>query len=153
MQSEFYTKDGKKGETLEFSFEHGLIEHPSHVGYNGNAHSLVKKPLKAKVGDTIRMFYINAGPNLVASWHVIGEIFDRVYPEGSLVTPPLQNLQTTVVPAGGSSMAEFKVEVPGTYINVDHSLFRIAKGAVGLIKVEGAAHPDIYQGVKQSTGR
>lgn len=148
VQSEFYTKDGKKGETLEFSFENGLAEHPSHVVFNGNAHSLVKNPLKAKVGDTIRMFYINAGPNHVASWHIIGEIFDRVYPEGSLTTAPLEGLQTTVVPAGGSSMAEFKVEVPGTYLNVDHSIFRIAKGAVGLLKVEGAEQPDIYKGLK-----
>ena len=148
VQSEFYTKDGKKGETLEFSFENGLAEHPSHVVFNGNAHSLVKNPLKAKVGDTIRMFYINAGPNHVASWHIIGEIFDRVYPEGSLTTAPLEGLQTTVVPAGGSSMAEFKVEVPGTYLNVDHSIFRIAKGAVGLLKVEGPEQPEIYKGLK-----
>ena len=148
VQSEFYTKDGKKGETLEFSFENGLMEHPSHVVFNGNAHSLVKNPLKAKVGDTIRMFYINAGPNHVASWHIIGEIFDRVYPEGSLTTAPLEGLQTTVVPAGGSSMAEFKVEVPGTYLNVDHSIFRIAKGAVGLLKVEGPEQPEIYKGLK-----
>ena len=148
VQSEFYTKPGKKGETLEFSFENGLAEHPSHVVFNGNAHSLVKNPLKAKVGDTIRMFYINAGPNHVASWHIIGEIFDRVYPEGSLTTAPLEGLQTTVVPSGGSSMAEFKVEVPGVYLNVDHSIFRIAKGAVGLLKVDGPESPDIYKGLK-----
>lgn len=145
VQSEFYTKPGKKGETLAFSFENGLAEHPSHVVFNGMAGALVKNPLTAKVGDTIRMFYINAGPNLTANWHVIGEIFDRVYPEGSLITPPLQNVQTTVVPAGGASMAEFKVEVPGTYINVDHAIFRIAKGAVGLIKVEGPDQPEIYK--------
>ena len=150
VQSEFYTKTGtgKKGETLEFSMENGLMEHPSHVVFNGSAGSLVKNPLTAKVGDTVRMFYINAGPNLIASWHMIGEIFDRVYPEGSLVTPPLQNLRTTVVPAGSSSMAEFKVEYPGTYINVDHSIFRIAKGAMGLLKVEGAADKNIYEGLK-----
>jgi len=148
VQSEFYTKPGKKGDTLEFSFENGLAESPSHVVFNGMAGALVKNPLTAKVGDTIRMFYINAGPNHVASWHIIGEIFDRVYPEGALINPPLQNLQTTVVPAGGASMAEFKVEVPGTYINVDHSIFRIAKGAVGLLKVEGAENADIYKGLK-----
>jgi nitrite reductase (NO-forming) len=84
VQSEFYTKPGKKGDTLKFSFENGLKEHPSHVVFNGSAGARVKAPLTAKVGDTVRMFYINAGHNLVASWHVIGEIFDRVYPEGSL---------------------------------------------------------------------
>ena len=148
VQSEFYTKDGKKGETLEFSFENGLAEHPSHVVFNGMAGALIKNPLQAKVGDTVRMFYVNAGPNHVASWHIIGEIFDRVYPEGSLTTAPLEGLQTTVVPSGGSSMAEFKVEVPGTYLNVDHSIFRIAKGAVGLLKVEGPEQPEIYKGLK-----
>jgi len=71
VQSEFYTKPGKKGDTLAFSFENGLAEHPSHVVFNGSAGSLVKNPLMAKVGDTIRMFYINAGPNLTANWHVI----------------------------------------------------------------------------------
>ena len=65
-----------------------------------------------------------------------------------MTTAHLESLQTTVVPAGGASMAEFKVEVPGTYINVDHSIFRIAKGAVGLLKVEGAENPDIYKGLK-----
>jgi nitrite reductase (NO-forming) len=148
VQSEFYTKPGKKGDTLEFSFENGLAESPSHVVFNGMAGALVKNPLQAKVGDTVRMFYINAGPNLVASWHVIGEIFDRVYMHGSLTTAPLEGLQTTLVPAGGSSMAEFKVEVPGTYLNVDHSIFRIAKGAVGLLKVDGPESPDIYKGLK-----
>ena len=149
VQSEFYTKPGKKGDTLEFSFDNGLAEQPSHVVFNGSAGSLIKNPLQAKVGETIRMFYINAGPNHVASWHIIGEIFDRVYPEGSLTTPPLESLQTTVVPAGGASMAEFKVEVPGTYINVDHSIFRIAKGAVGLLKVEGPENPEIYKNLNE----
>ena len=77
---------------MEFSFENGLAEHPSHVVFNGMAGSLIKNPLVAKVGDTIRMFYTNAGPNLTTNWHVIGEIFDRVYPEGSLISPPLQNV-------------------------------------------------------------
>ena len=148
MQSEFYTKPGKKGDTLEFSFENGLIEHPSHVVYNGMAGSLVKNPLTAKVGDNVRIFFANAGPNHVASWHIIGEIFDKVYTEGSLTTPPLENIQTTLVPAAGSTMVEFKVEVPGTYLSVDHSIFRIAKGAVGLLKVEGAEQPEIYKGLK-----
>jgi len=148
MQSEFYTKDGKKGDTLEFSFENGLAEHSSHVVYNGMAGSLIKNPLKAKVGENVRIFFANAGPNHVASWHIIGEIFDKVWTEGSLTTAPLENVQTTLVPAAGSSMVEFKVEVPGTYLSVDHSIFRIAKGAVGLLKVDGPENPEIYKGLK-----
>ena len=148
VQSEFYTKPGKKGETLEFSFDNGLTEHPSHVVFNGNVGLACQKSSDGQGGRHHSNVLYQCRTQPVASWHVIGEIFDRVYPEGSLIIPPLQNLQTTVVPAGGSSMAEFKVEVPGTYINVDHSIFRIAKGAVGLLKVEGAEQPDIYKGLK-----
>ena len=84
----------------------------------------------------------------MSSWHIIGEIFDKVWSEGSLTTPPLENVQTTLVPAAGSSVVEFTVEVPGTYISVDHSIFRIAKGALGLLKVKGKKNPDIYKGLQ-----
>ncbi len=147
LQSDFYTKEGKDG-VLEFDHKKGSDEHPTYVVYNGMAGSLVQNPLKAKVGDTIRIFFGNAGPNLVSSWHIIGEIFDKVWTEGSLTTPPLENVQTTLVPAAGSSIAEFVVEVPGTYISVDHSIFRIEKGALGLLKVEGKKNPNVYKGLQ-----
>ena len=147
LQSDFYTKEGKDG-VLEFDHKKGSDEHPTYVVYNGMAGSLVKNPLKATVGDKIRIFFGNAGPNLVSSWHIIGEIFDKVWTEGSLTTPPMENVQTTLVPAAGSSMAEFVVEVPGTYISVDHSIFRIEKGALGLLKVKGKKNPDVYKGLR-----
>ena len=147
LQSDFYTKEGKDG-VLDYDEEKGLAEHPTYVVYNGMAGSLIKTPLTANVGDKIRIFFGNAGPNLVSSWHIIGEIFDKVWSEGSLTTPPLENVQTTLVPAAGSSVVEFTVEVPGTYISVDHSIFRIAKGALGLLKVKGKKNPDIYKGLQ-----
>ena len=147
MQSEFYTRDWA-GEGLEYGHEYAVAEHPSHVVYNGKVGSLVNTPLEAKVGDKIRIFFANAGPNLVASWHIMGEIFDKVWKEGSLTTPPLENLQTTLVPAGGSSVVEFKVEVPGTYMSVDHSLSRMKKGAVGLLKVDGQENQEVYKNLK-----
>ncbi|NOS82280.1 MAG: nitrite reductase, copper-containing [Nitrospira sp.] len=135
MQSEFYTKDGEKGETLEFSFENGLDERPSHVVYNGNASSLVKKPLRAKAGDTVRIFLTNAGPNFVDSLQILEQPFDRVYPEGSLTSPPAENVKVTRIPAGGAVMAEFKVKA-GTYTIVDPVKDRKDKGALGLLKVD-----------------
>lgn len=85
------------------------------------------------------------GPNLVSSFHVIGQIFDRVYPEGDLVGLPHYNVQTTLVPAGGASVVEFVTLVPGTYILVDHSITRtIQKGSLGALVVTGPAAPDIY---------
>jgi nitrite reductase (NO-forming) len=135
MQSEFYTKEGGKGETLEFSYENGLDERPSHVVYNGNASSLVKNPLRAKAGDTVRIFLTNVGPNFVDSLQLLEQPFDRVYTEGSLTTPPAENVKVTKIPAGGAVMVEFKVKA-GTYTLVDPVKDRKDKGALGLLKVD-----------------
>jgi nitrite reductase (NO-forming) len=81
----------------------------------------------------------------VSSFHVIGEIFDRVYTEGG--SRVQENVQTTIIPAGGSAIVEFKAEVPGTYILVDHSIFRaFNKGALGMLKVEGPENKLVYSG-------
>jgi nitrite reductase (NO-forming) len=123
-----------------------IDERPSYVVFNGSVGSLVgDKAITAKVGERVRLFVGNGGPNLTSSFHVIGEIFDTVYQESG--TSPSHNVQTTMIPAGGSAMVEFKVEVPGTYILVDHSLFRaFNKGAIGMLKVEGPANQIAYSG-------
>lgn len=145
MQSEFYTS-GAIGETglQAFSSTKGAAEKPEYVVFNGHTEALVGKgALKAKVGETVRLFIGNIGPNLISSFHVIGEIFDKVYREGS-VKDFQRDIQTTLIPAGSSSVVEFKVEVPGTYVLVDHSIFRIDRGALGQLVVEGPEAPDIY---------
>ena len=106
--------------------------------------------MTANVGDTVRMYVGNGGVNLVSSFHVIGEILDRVYREGDLVSPPAENLQTTLIPAGGAVMVEFKVEYPGKYVLVDHALSRVDRGAWGVLHVEGEPDPSIYDGIIQS---
>jgi nitrite reductase (NO-forming) len=137
MASEFYTKEGaEKGETMEFSYEAGLDERPSHVVFNGHASSMVKNPLRAKAGDTVRVFVTNVGPNYVSSLQLLEQPFDRVYVEGSLVTPPVENVKVTKVPAGGSVMVEFKVKTAGTYTFVDPVGNRKNLGALGLLKVD-----------------
>ncbi|MEP6891646.1 MAG: multicopper oxidase domain-containing protein [Nitrospirota bacterium] len=134
-ESEFYTKEGDKGETLEFSYENGLDERPSHVVYNGHASSLVKNPLRAKAGDTVRIFLTNPGPNFVDSFQLLEQPFDRVYFEGSLSTPPTENVKVTRIPTGGAVVAEFKVKA-GTYTFVDPVKNRKNQGALGLLKVD-----------------
>ncbi|HVY71656.1 MAG TPA: copper-containing nitrite reductase [Verrucomicrobiae bacterium] len=148
MQGEFYTA-GKFGEEgLQF-FDQGkaVEERPTYVVFNGAVGSLVgDKAITASVGETVRLFVGNGGPNLTSSFHVIGEIFDTVYVEGGTVASQ-HNVQTTMVPAGGSVIVEFKVEVPGTYILVDHSLFRaFNKGALGMLKVAGKENLITYSG-------
>jgi nitrite reductase (NO-forming) len=139
MQGDFYTvgKYREKGHQ-PFDMQKAIEENATYVLFNGSESALVgDKALPAKVGERIRLFVGNGGPNLVSSFHVIGEIFDTVYFEGG--TRYQENVQTTLVPAGGSAITEFKVEVPGTLILVDHSIFRaFNKGALGMIKVAGA---------------
>ena len=146
LQSEFYTKEPVEGqEVLDFSHEEGTKEHPRFVVFNGRAGSLTEAGvLKAKTGERVRIYFGNAGPNLVSSFHVIGEIFDNVYREGDLISPPGHSIQTTLVPAGGATVVEFGVEVPGNYTLVDHAIFRVEKGAVGYLQVEGKPRHDLY---------
>ena len=147
MQGEFYTA-GKYGEEglQPFDMDKAVDEKPTYVVFNGAVGSLVgDKALTAKVGDRIRLFVGNGGPNLTSSFHVIGEIFDTVYPEAG--TAASHNVQTTVIPPGGAAIVEFQVQVPGTYILVDHALFRaFNKGALGMLKVDGAQDLAIYSG-------
>jgi nitrite reductase (NO-forming) len=149
FQSDFYTK-GKNGDKglQQFSQEKAVDEKPTYVVFNGSAGSLVgDKALTAKVGETVRFFIGNGGPNLISSFHVIGEIFDKVYMEGG--SKFLDNVQTTLIPSGGSSIVEFKVDTTGTYLLVDHSIFRtFHKGTVGMLKVDGEADTAVFKSEK-----
>jgi nitrite reductase (NO-forming) len=123
-----------------------IEENATYVLFNGSEGALLgDKALRAKVGETVRLFVGNGGPNLVSSFHVIGEIFDKVYFEGGARYQ--ENVQTTLVPAGGSAITEFRVEVPGSLVMVDHSIFRaFNKGALGILKVEGEDNRAVYTG-------
>jgi nitrite reductase (NO-forming) len=124
-----------------------LNEDPEYVVFNGAVGALTtQKPLKAKVGETVRIFFGVGGPNLTSSFHVIGEIFDRVYNQASLTSAPLTDVQTTIVPPGGATIVEFGLQVPGRYLLVDHALSRLQRGLVGYLIVEGPDAPDIFQG-------
>ncbi|MDI1319228.1 MAG: copper-containing nitrite reductase [bacterium] len=148
MQGEFYTS-GRYGEEGLQSFDMGkaIDERPPYVVFNGAVGSLVgDKAITANVGEHVRIYFGVGGPNLTSSFHIIGEIFDKVYPEAGLSLPNA-NVQTTLVPSGGAAVVEFKVDVPGTFILVDHSLTRaFNKGALGMLKVSGPENRVIYSG-------
>jgi nitrite reductase (NO-forming) len=148
MQGEFYTT-GRYGEEglQSFDMAKAIDERPPYIVFNGSVGSLVgDRALTANTGEVVRIYFGVGGPNVTSSFHVIGEIFDRVYPEGG--TKYIQeNVQTTLVPSGGACMVEFKVQVPGTFILVDHSLTRaFNKGALGMLKVAGPEDRVIYSG-------
>jgi nitrite reductase, copper-containing len=144
VQGDFYTKGKKGAQGLQpFDMDKAIAEQPEYVVFNGHVGSIAgDNALKAKTGETVRMYVGNGGPNLVSSFHVIGEIFDKVYVEGGKLIN--ENVQSTLIPAGGAAMIEFKVDVPGSYTVVDHSIFRaFNKGALGQLKVEGDENPEI----------
>jgi nitrite reductase (NO-forming) len=148
MQGEIYTEApfGQHG-SQEFSVDKLLNERPEYFVFNGSVGALSKlHPLKAKVGETVRIFFGVGGPNYTSSFHVIGEIFDRVYNLGGVLSEPLRGLQTVTVPAGGAVITDFKVDYPGNYILVDHALSRAERGLLGVLQVEGPANPEIYEG-------
>lgn len=146
MQGEIYTEQafGTKGEATE-SIDKLLAETPEYYIFNGAADALVKQPLKAKVGENVRIFFGVGGPNKTSSFHVIGEVFDKAYPLASITSAPMTDVQTITVPPGGAAVTEFKVDVPGRFVLVDHALSRMERGLKGLLVVEGAENPAIFK--------
>jgi nitrite reductase (NO-forming) len=151
MQGEIYTAGalGEQGHQMGDTTKL-LNETPEYFVFNGAANALVTKPLKANVGESVRIFFGVGGPNFTSSFHVIGEIFDRVYDQASLTGAPLTDVQTTLVPPGGATMVEFNVEVPGNFILVDHALSRLQRGLAGYLVVEGDPNPEIINGSPSS---
>lgn len=146
MQGEVYTDEamGSKG-LLNESIEKLLNELPEFYIFNGGFKALTgDRALHAKVGETVRIFFGVGGPNKTSSFHVIGEIFDHVYPYGSLTSTPIKDVQTVTVAPGGATVVDFKLEVPGNYIMVDHALSRLERGGAGILTVEGPANPEVF---------
>ena len=148
MQGDIYTTGAYGDHGMQTTDVTKLLnEDPEYVVFNGAVGALTdQKPLKANVGETIRIFFGVGGPNLTSSFHVIGEIFDRVFDQASITSAPLTDVQTTLVPPGGATMVEFKLEVPGRFILVDHALSRLQRGLAGFLIVEGDPNPEIFDG-------
>lgn len=147
MQSEFYTDKPFGTIGLQaLSYDRLMAETPEYYAFNGAVGTLMDRfPLQSKVGQTVRIFFGNAGPNKTSSFHVAGEIFDRVYELGSIDTAPMQGVQTVPVPPGGATIVEFRTQVPGKYLLMDHAMVRGDRGLCGALEVTGPANPDLFQ--------
>ena len=149
MQGEIYTSQpfGTKGKLTE-SLDRLMNERPEYYVFNGAANALTgDNALRAKVGETIRIYFGVGGPNKTSSFHVIGEIFDKAYQLASLTSEPLSDVQTISVPPGGAAVVDLTLDVPGEYVLVDHALSRAARGLVGKLVVEGQQRPELFDGV------
>ncbi len=148
VQGELYTVGqlGKKG-LVPFDTDALLDGKPNYVTFNGKVENVPR--MHAKVGDKIRMYVGNGGVNLISSFHVIGEIFDTVYPNASIGGALEHNTQATAVLPGGASIVEFTLDVPGKYLLVDHALARMNKGAWAVLEVTGSENPNIFKAVSR----
>jgi len=147
VQGELYTLGGLGAKGLvPFDAQAMLDEIPTYITLNGKLETQPR--MKVNVGDRVRIYVGNGGIGLISSFHIIGELFDTVYPEGAIGSEPHKNIQTTTVLPGGATIVEFKTDVPGDYLLVDHALSRMNKGAWAVLKVEGQPNPDIYRSVE-----
>jgi len=139
MQGEIYTTEPKgKSGLQQFSAENLLAENAQYFIFNGAVDAITKEhPLNAKEGETVRIYFGNAGPNATASEHMVGEIFTRYYQFGSLLSPPLTGIQTTTVPPGDAAILELKAKVPGQFTLMDHAISRMMKGNTAILQVTG----------------
>lgn len=144
VQGELYTVGtiGRRGLQI-FDGRQMLNSNPNYIVFNGRTGALTEN-MQAEVGDRVRFYVGNGGVALASSFHVVGEIFDTVYPEANIGGAQFHNLQTTAVLPGGATIVEMTVDYPGTYVLVDHALMRADKGAWGLLHVTGEADPTIF---------
>ena len=150
MQADMYTQGvfGQKGHQA-LDPEKLKNERPEYFVFNGRVGGVAgENAIHVKAGETVRIFF-GVGTHIASNFHIIGGIFDRLYPEGDIISPPHRNVQTTIVPPGGSAMIETTFDVPGKYLMVDHSLSRaIDKGALGEIIVDGPELPEMFKKVQ-----
>lgn len=146
MQGEIYTEQahGSEGALTE-SIDKLIAEQPEYYVFNGASDALIKKPLEAKVGEKVRIFFGVGGPNKTSSFHVIGEIFDKAYPLASITSAPMTDVQTLTVPPGGAAVTELRLDVPGRFVLVDHALSRMERGLKGLLVVQGEERADLFK--------
>jgi len=107
---------------------------PRYIVFNGRAFQYRDSPLDVKKNEPIRLYVMNAGPQFVSNFHVVGTVFDAVYPNGNPLNR-LFGLETNVVPAGGSAVFEFRLTEVGLNPFVTHSFADATQGAVGLFNV------------------
>jgi nitrite reductase (NO-forming) len=137
VQSEFYLtpKPGADGaHTLDWPKL--LSQAPDHVVFNGRASQYAEHPIEVPASGLVRLYVVNAGPNRISSFHVVGGIFERVFEDGSQANP-LIGVQMVNIPVGGGSIFEVRLREPGDYPFVTHAFADATKGAVGVLRATG----------------
>ena len=132
VQSEWYTQQ-VKGTLMEGDLGKMMMGAPDEVVFNGVAFQYKDHPMPAKVGKRVRLYVVDAGPNLPSAFHVIGGIFETVYPDGS-AEHALSGVSTYPLAPGEGAVFDIELAQPGKYPLVDHSMRDMEIGAVGLLE-------------------
>ena len=130
VQSEFYGT--LKNRVLKSSLKAMMTRQPKYTAFNGSPFRYLRKPLQVKAGEPVRIYLVNAGPSLGSAFHIVGEIFDNVLPDGGTAAFG-SSVSTAYVPAGGASIFELTFDEPGTYPVLTHELAVATLGALGRI--------------------
>jgi nitrite reductase (NO-forming) len=133
VQSEWYTQQ-VAGKLMGADYQKMLDERPDEVVFNGIAFQYRDHPLPVTPGERVRIYFVNAGPSLWSSFHVIGEIFDAVYPDGD-TAHALTGVSTYSVGPGAGAIFDLVIQAPGKYPFVDHSMAHMTIGAQGILAV------------------
>lgn len=133
VQSEFYLGPKSGPDSVQsLDWQRMLGQAPDYVTFNGAANLYAGHPLEVGVNQPLRFYLVNAGPNRVSAFHVVGAIFDRVWVDGSDM--PLRGVQTFNVPVGGGMVFDVRLAEEGIYPFVSHAFADATKGAVGMLK-------------------
>jgi nitrite reductase (NO-forming) len=143
VQSEFYFGPPSGSDSVRsMDWDKVLNASPDYVVFNGVASRYATHPIPVGVAKPIRIFVVNAGPNRISSFHVVGAIFDRVIADG--FGRPFEGMQTWNVPVGGGAIFELRLAEAGLYPFVTHAFADATKGAVGVFQAgqpSGALSP------------
>jgi nitrite reductase (NO-forming) len=138
VQSEFYMGAPAGPDSVRsMSWDKVLNLSPDYVVFNGVSSRYATQPIPVEVGEPLRVHVVNAGPNRVSAFHVVGAIFDRVHADG--FGRPLEGIQTWNVAVGGGAVFDFRLVEPGLYPFVSHAFADATKGAVGVFRAGSPA--------------
>ncbi len=136
VASEWYLSTDGLTEPASLDMAKARAMQPDWTSFNGYAAQYVAHPLTADPGDLVRFYVVDAGPSLTTAFHVVGTMFNRVYPNGDMNPDhSLSGVQTVDVPAGGGAVFEVKIDEPGLYPFVSHAFAHVDLGQVGILKV------------------
>jgi nitrite reductase (NO-forming) len=134
VASEWYLNGAGRDAPASIDWNKAMAMQPDIATFNGYANQYADHPLRVQPHERLRFYVLNAGPNLVLPFHLVGGIFDRAYRDGDM-THWLTGVQTTDVPSGGAAAFDAHFDTPGVFGFVNHSFASVDKGQIGAIDV------------------